>query len=552
MLRNTRAACFSAALLLGAAGCNSFLTGDKLSSNPNYPTASTVQTLFVGVQSGMYALHEGTVAMQICEWVQHCGGTNGRYVQNLGLYNYGNASNIGANIGDWNLVYDQGGLIDLRVIEQAARAAGDSIYLGIAKIWEAYNIGMTADLWGSIPYTQAGRGTVAVPDTDSQWVVYDSVQALLSEAIVELASGKATLPTPPDLLFAGSPAPWIAVANTLKARYWMHVANAGVALKHPRGYTGPQVYGFAIAAATLGIGDATGAGDFKSVHAGPTFSQNMWEQFQSSSGFGGDLEAGFPLVDYMKRRGDPRLAQYFCTNGVSTKWKAATAYAAGTVILDAPGNMEVVTVAGTSGAAAPAWAAKMDATTTDGTVTWVNNGPPYEGDIWNNSVTAVDSAVIGTGVSSFACLPPARFGLTAAVPFVTYQENELILAEAYDKTTPPNVALAQLHLGNAYGAVPGLASKSTGVVDPALLDSIMREKWVTMFQNVEALMDYERTCLPASLKPASPNFLNITYIPGQLFYPNAERNLQPHIPLESQQLAGRLHTPAEVPTPCHP
>jgi hypothetical protein len=549
MLRNTRAACLSAALLLGAAGCNSFLTGDKLSGNPNYPTTSTVQTLFVGVQSGMYALHEGTVAMQICEWVQHCGGTNGRYVQLLGLYDYGNASNIGANIADWNLIYDQGGLIDLRAIEQSARAAGDSIYLGIAKIWEAYNIGLAADLWGSIPYTQAASPTIAVPDTDSQWVVYDSVQALLSEAIVELSSGKATLPTPPDLLFGGTAANWIAVANTLKARYWMHVANAAVALKHPRGYTGPQVYGFAITAALVGIGDNTGAGDFKSVHAGPTFSQNMWEQFQSSSGFGGDLEAGFPLVDYMKRRGDPRLAQYFCTNGVATKWKASTAYKVGTVILDGT-NMEVVTVAGTSGATAPIWATKMDVTTTDGTVTWVNNGPPYEGDIWNNTVSSVDSAVIGTAVSTFACLPPARFGLTAAVPFVTYQENELILAEAYDKTG--NAALAQTHLGNAYAAVPGLASRATGVVDPALLDSIMREKWVTMFQNVEALMDYERTCLPASVKVASGNFLNIGYIPGRLFYPNAERNLQPHIPLESQELAGGLRTAAEVPTSCHP
>jgi SusD/RagB-like outer membrane lipoprotein len=551
MLRNTRAACLSVALLLGAAGCNSFLTGDKLSSNPNFPTASTVQTLFVGVQSGMYALHEGTVAMQICEWVQHCGGTNGRYVQNLGLYNYGNASNIGANVADWFLVYDQGGLIDLKAIERAARAAGDSVYLGIAKIWEAFNIGMATDMWGSIPYTQAASPTVVVPDTDSQWVVYDSVQALLSEASAELTNGTATLPTPPDLLFGGNPAKWIAVANTLKARYWMHVANAAAAGKHPRGFTGPQVYGFAIAAASAGIADPSGAGDFKSVHAGPTFSQNMWEQFQSSSGFGGDLEAGFALVDYMKRRGDPRLAQYFCTNGVSTTWKAATADVVGTVILDAKGNMEVVTVAGTSGAAAPSWATTMDATTTDGTVTWVNNGPPYEGDIWNNTVTAVDSAVIGAGVSTFACLPPGRFGLTAPVPFVTYQENELILAEAYDKTG--NAPLAQTHLGNAYAAVPGLASKASGgLVDPALLDSIMREKWVVMFQNVEALMDYERTCLPASVKPASPNFLNITYIPGQLFYPNAERNLQPHIPLESTQLAGKLRTPAEVPTPCHP
>lgn len=555
MLRTMRAACLSVALLLGAAGCTSFLTGDKLSSNPNYPTASTIQTLFVGVQSGMYALHEGTIAMQICEWVQDCGGTNGRYVQLLGLYDYGNASNIGANVGDWFLLYDQGGLIDLRSIEQQAKTAGDSIYLGIAKIWEAYNVGMAADMWGNIPYTKAVTSTIAVPDTDSQWAVYDSVQALLSEAITELASGKATLPAPPDLLFAGTPATWIPVAHTLKARYWMHVANAAVAGKHPRGYTGAQVYANAIAEATLGIHDPTGAGDFKSVHAGPTFSQNMWEQYQSSSGFGGDLEAGFPLVNYMKRRADPRLGSYFCGNGVSTPWKATTAFTAGTVILDANGLMEVAKVGGTSGAAAPTWKTAMDSATTDATVTWVNNGPPFEGDIWNNTVTTIDSAVIANGgVSTFSCLP-GRFGLTAAVPFVTYEENQLILAEASYNTAA--VAAAQAHLDSAYLSVPGLASRNGGATGAALLDSIMLEKWVAMFQNIETLMDYERTCLP-SLKPADGNILNITYIPGRLFYPNAERNVNPSIPLESQELAPSggavtgLRTDAEVATTCHP
>ncbi|HEX2646150.1 MAG TPA: SusD/RagB family nutrient-binding outer membrane lipoprotein, partial [Candidatus Dormibacteraeota bacterium] len=430
MQRNMRAACLPLALLLGAASCNGFLTGDKLSSNPNYPTNSTVQTVFVGAQAGMYALHEGTIAMQVCEWVQACGATNGRYVEQLGRYDYGNASNIGANVADWFLVYDQGGLVDIRAVETAARAAGDSIYLGIAKIWEAYTIGMAADMWGSVPYTQALNPTIATPKLDPQFAIYDSVQSLLRQAIVELGSGKATLPTAPDLLFGGDPPSWIGVAYTLRARYWMHVANAADSGVVPGRPKGTWAFDSAVAAATLGISDATGAHDFRSVHDRPTFSQNMWEQFQSSSGFGGDLEAGFPLVDYMKRRNDPRLGSYFCTNGVATPWKATTAFTAGTVILDANGRMELVTVGGTSGAAAPTWATTMDATTVDGTVTWVNNGPPYEGDIFSNTVTSRDSAVIGVGVSSFGCLPPGRFGVTASVPFVTYEENQLILAEA--------------------------------------------------------------------------------------------------------------------------
>ena len=40
--------------MVGAAttfGCNNFLTGDKLSNNPNLPTTATADQLFIGVQN---------------------------------------------------------------------------------------------------------------------------------------------------------------------------------------------------------------------------------------------------------------------------------------------------------------------------------------------------------------------------------------------------------------------------------------------------------------------------------------------------------------------
>ena len=37
---NTNVALVSLGLLLGTAGCDTFLTGDKLSNNPNLPTAA--------------------------------------------------------------------------------------------------------------------------------------------------------------------------------------------------------------------------------------------------------------------------------------------------------------------------------------------------------------------------------------------------------------------------------------------------------------------------------------------------------------------------------
>ena len=52
MRRNATVALVSLGLLLGTTGCDAFLTGTKLSENPNLPTAGAIQPLFVGVQAG--------------------------------------------------------------------------------------------------------------------------------------------------------------------------------------------------------------------------------------------------------------------------------------------------------------------------------------------------------------------------------------------------------------------------------------------------------------------------------------------------------------------
>ncbi|PYP42213.1 MAG: hypothetical protein DMD42_12435, partial [Gemmatimonadetes bacterium] len=154
MRRNTTVALVSLGLLLGTTGCDAFLTGTKLSENPNLPTAGAIQPLFVGVQAGQFTFQEATASMMTCMWVQACGATNGRFVEQGGHYVFGETSNIAANFGDWLQIYGGGGLVDIRRVKALARAAGDSTWLGIAKVWEALTIGTASDLWGDIPYSQ--------------------------------------------------------------------------------------------------------------------------------------------------------------------------------------------------------------------------------------------------------------------------------------------------------------------------------------------------------------------------------------------------------------
>jgi starch-binding outer membrane protein, SusD/RagB family len=473
MRRNINVALVSLGLLLGTAGCNSFLTGDKLSTDPNNPATATIQTLLVGIQGGQFAFQEGTVPMMVCMWMQQCGATNGRFVEQAGRYVFGAGSNIGANGTDWATIYTGGGLIDMDTIAKMASAAGDSIFLGIDLVWKAFTLGSATDLWGSIPYTDIR--TSPTPALDSQLVLYDTVQAMLSTAIRKLTSGVATLPTPHDLVLGGDPAKWIAVAHTLKARYFLHTVEAAANGKLGA-RTVANVFTDVVAEATNGISDATGASDFRAFHTGNGYPQsNAWFTFQDNSAFGGDLESGKALVDYMNARNDPRRADYFCQNAAGG----------------------------------------------------------YGGDDFN---------VPQADVSAFDC-EPTRFSAAFRVPFATYQENQLILAEA--NLALGNNVVANTHLNAALAVVPLPADTVTGAT---LLDSIMMEKYVVMFQNIEALSDYRRTCIP-NLVPVAPNVLGLPAVPGELFYPQTERNANSNVPTESQEVIAGVRTQSDV-HPC--
>src|SRR6266699_4267656 len=256
MRRNINVALVSLGLLLGTTSCNSFLTGEKLSTDPNNPSQATIQTLFVGIQAGQFAFQEGTVAMMVCMWVQQCGATNGRFVEQAGRYVYGAGSNVAANGADWALIYAAGGLIDMDTIASIARVVKDDTYLGIDLVWKAFTVGSAADLWGSIPYSEIRGGTA--PALDSQLVVYDTVQNMLNRGIVALKSGVTPLPAPPDLVLGAAPKKWVAVAHTRKARYFLHTVEAASTGKLG-GRTAAAVWADVIAQADSGISDPAGA-----------------------------------------------------------------------------------------------------------------------------------------------------------------------------------------------------------------------------------------------------------------------------------------------------
>lgn len=302
-MKNARAViALSLALLVG--GCDTFLVGPGLTENPNNPIVATPTAQFVAMQANMFARLEGQLARFAGIYTQQMIGSNNQ--QQAQGTNYGVLE--GDVSGFMSAFYTGGGLVGLRQVQAAAKAAGDAQWEGIAKIWEAYAFGTAASIWGDLPYSEAADPAINTPKLDTQLVIYGKVLTLLDEGITLLA-GAGPGPGAADLIYGGNTGRWIRAANTLKARFNLHLVER----------EGNARYTAAITAANAGINEVPGtaadamhgrgAGDFRSLH-GSTLNvdANIWAQFLGSRQ---DIVAGNVLVSLLKARTDPRLEAYF-------------------------------------------------------------------------------------------------------------------------------------------------------------------------------------------------------------------------------------------------
>src|SRR2546429_598163 len=125
-------------------------------------------------------------------------------------------------------------------------------------------------------------------------------------------------------------------------------------------------------------------------------------------------------------------------------------------------------------------------------------------------------------------------------PLVTYQENELILAEAYSQTGNDPVALTHLNNARAVAPLPALVA----ITGTALRDSIMIEKYVALFQNIEVWSDYRRTCVPALTPYLKANPIWRGKIPARLYYGGTE-DLARYIGPDVRVVRGRFQSTSE-------
>lgn len=389
------------ALALLGTGCTDFLQGPGLTENPNSPTGGTPVQQLIAMQSNMATRLEGQLARCAGIFTQQLIGSNNQQLTYCTAYGVTELDISGQMSG----FYTGGGLVAMRNVQ----ASGDPLLTGIAKVWEGLAFGTAASVWGDLPYSEALDLSILTPRLDPQQDLYAEVQARLDEGIASLQSA----PTagncePADLIYCAAVGPratqiqrWIRAANTLKARFHLHLVERN----------GAAAYTLALAAAQNGINEAATSaaqamhgqapGDFRMFHGTIVdFDANIWAEFLGARQ---DIVAGNSLIQILKSRTDPRLAAYFDANSAGQ-------------FVGADQNNQTVRPAG-----CPALPA------------------------------ACPSSVINTAV---------RRLFTFRQPIVTWAENQLILAEARYRTGDSAGAVGHVDAVRAAVGMPVLGNVS--------------------------------------------------------------------------------------------
>ncbi len=456
---------FIVLLAAGLFSCKGIV--EDLNEDPNNPADAPYELMMTGLQLGNVQVHEGELTRLVGMWSGYFTGSDRQYI---GLESY----NVTAGDFDspWQIVYANT-LSQARIVQEKAAAANDKVALGIAQIIEAHTVGTAASLWGDIPYTQAADvEQFPEPVYDSQIEIYAALQTLLDKAIVNVAGGNSTMS---DATFF-TDTNWGEVANTLKARYYMHT----------------KEYGKASTAAAMGLNTSGSAWMADHDVSGYTdgrfnliFSFCIWNR----EGYMTAQDAHLPVML------DPTTSSY-------------------------RGN------------------SKTDETLRFGYFfnQWGWYGANYDPHWWAGGM----------------------FWRDEAYPLLTYNENQLILAETAMRDNDPANALIALNnvrdaLDNRFGTgvdttyapyvmedfmAGGMEYNGTDT-NSSLMDEIFEEKYVSMYAQIEGYNDLRRLGNPVNV-PVTAG----AGIPERIVYPQSEVNANDNVP---QPLPGILDkTPANM------
>lgn len=467
---------------------------EDMNKNPNALTDPVLENLFtynlVKTAGTGYENHRANLI--------YCGAM----VQHFASLNtYWSGDKYLSNVEYYSAYFDTGYQNQVKEIEQIISLTKDNTALSnkynVARIWRAYIYSRMTDLYGDIPYSEAGKGYLSnlyAPKYDKQADIYADLLKELEQAGGALDATKATYGTA-DAVYGGDVAKWKRFANSLMLRLGMRLTKVDANLAQ-------TWVKKAIAGGVMQSNDDIAKINHQDTNDnnrnldGNTLKTQEYDAANLKGKANSKLSKTF--VDFLKNNDDPRLP-YF-----ATLWQ---------------GNADATQLATASAPAAQKGLPNgYDNTTIKNLIT-----------TWNDNSLAEYSEANLNYVASNA----------APTLFQTYAEVELLLAEAALRGWGDGQAAAHYNKGvtaamkmfSLYGAtISDAAITAYLTAHPynasttnTQMEQIHTQYWAVNFLNsYEAYANWRRTGYPVLTPTNYPGNETGGVIPRRLKYPQSE------------------------------
>jgi hypothetical protein len=211
-------------VLISSPACKKFIDVNK---TPNNPTTVPPSVLLPTTTTGIAFANANDLDRATSVIIQHLAGTGSQALD----YDVYKLSGYFDN--QWNFELYNGAINNLVLIINNYGEANPA-YGGIAKLEMAYAFSMLTDLWGDVPYSQAGQGLkFLTPRFDKQQDIYqgnaaDSIQSLfdlVKSGLADLDKPSVLKPAKDDLVYGGDLSKWKRMGNTLLLKFAIQISN---------------------------------------------------------------------------------------------------------------------------------------------------------------------------------------------------------------------------------------------------------------------------------------------------------------------------------------
>ena len=212
--------------LVTISSCNKFVDVNK---DPNSPTDVPPKVLLPTTSIGIGFTNVNQIGLATALMVQYTAAVPTQWTA-FDTYNLADQTGI---TNAWSYEIYSGTVNNLRIIIDKTSTTSP-VYSGIAKIQLAYILGMATDLWGDVPYSQAGFGLANTsPRYDAQKDIYEgnsslnisSLFDLIKDGMADLDKTSALVPTTDDIIYGGDISKWKKAGNSLLLKFALQLSN---------------------------------------------------------------------------------------------------------------------------------------------------------------------------------------------------------------------------------------------------------------------------------------------------------------------------------------